>query len=63
MNGIAHCPDCGFLVSPSGKRGFNPRNAVIGDALFGGDGALLGFLGANKTLYICPHCGCRFTVE
>ena len=59
-NGVACCPKCGSTSLSSGRQGFGFGKAAVGIWAAGVPGALLGSVGAKKTLVTCLNCGHRW---
>ncbi len=54
------CPKCGSMSFMAGKRGFSPKNAIVGIALAGPAGTLGGFVGSENIEFLCVKCGHRW---
>lgn len=54
------CPQCGSTQIHALNKGFGLGKAVTGGALLGPVGLLGGFVGSQKTMITCLHCGKRW---
>ena len=60
QNGVACCPKCGSTSLSANKKGFGIGKAVVGAALTGGIGLIVGNIGAKKVWVTCLNCGHRW---
>nr|WP_072513789.1 hypothetical protein [Ndongobacter massiliensis] len=61
-NAPVRCPKCGSTQVFANKKGLSVGRAIVGGALTGGVGAVLGGLSSKKIIVTCMKCGHQWKV-